>query len=144
MSASRAGQGCSPPRTGQHQPHCCGCDTQVKFGDSKCTSETTMSAKPRTRLQNGSGKRKGHLRSKVEKRDDDIIHVRNFARIPSLFCTNDRPDEVLRRTIAVLFPNDVFQDYTSAMNPTSTNLLRRSMFAVTHLSTVAIGYECMQ
>lgn len=39
---------------------------------------TTKSKEKSTKAANGRG---GHLRSKVEKRDDDIIHVRHHAGI---------------------------------------------------------------
>lgn len=65
------------------------------FGDSNSKRITTMSARQSVKPHKGAVKRKGHLRSKVEKRDEDIIHVRGFARIPSLRNNKDAPDEVL-------------------------------------------------
>jgi hypothetical protein len=43
---------------------------------------TTMTTKPKEKSTKAVKERGGHLRSKVEKRDDDIIHVRPLAGIP--------------------------------------------------------------
>ncbi|KAJ4352640.1 tRNA methyltransferase ppm2 [Ascochyta clinopodiicola] len=58
-----------------------------------------MSARQKAKPQNGTVKRKGHLRSKVEKRDDDIIHnaQTNDSSIVSKRCVSkiylsDEPD----------------------------------------------------
>lgn len=40
-----------------------------------------MSTKPRVKPAKALVEHKGHLRSKVEKRDEDIIHVRGLSRI---------------------------------------------------------------
>jgi hypothetical protein len=42
-----------------------------------------MTTKPKEKSTKAVKERGGHLRSKVEKRDDDIIHVRPLAGIPT-------------------------------------------------------------
>lgn len=56
------------------------------------TTIATMATKQRDKTAKASKARGGHLRSKVEKRDDDIIHVRRHARIPSPQRFKDLPD----------------------------------------------------
>jgi hypothetical protein len=102
----------------------------------------TMSAKSKSKKlpTNGAAKRKGHLRSKVEKRDEDIIHVREIA---SIFRDWHLPDTQLRRTTAVLCQRDASPNCTFATSRTFTSRSLQSMFAVTHSSTVDTGCGCM-
>jgi hypothetical protein len=102
----------------------------------------TMSAKSKSKKlpTNGAAKRKGHLRSKVEKRDEDIIHVREIA---SIFRVWHLPDTQLRRTTAVLCRRDASPNCTLATSRTSMSRLHQNMFAVIHSSTVDTGCECM-
>lgn len=60
--------------------------TNQKFGDSELHLDSKkMAAKAKTKHAHGAPGRGGHLRSKVEKRDDDIIHVRYLPeRVPQL------------------------------------------------------------
>lgn len=106
------------------------------------TNAATMSAKSKSKKlpTNGAAKRKGHLRSKVEKRDEDIIHVREIA---SIFRVWRLPDTQLRRTTAVLSQRDASPNCTLAMSRIFTSRSLQSISAVIHSSTVDTGCGCM-
>jgi hypothetical protein len=115
------------------------------FGPALVIPFAAMSTSTKMKPGKATVKSKSNARSRREKRDEDVMNVRNTAKKrPQCIITTHSTNLNDRQTTAVLSQKDVYRSFISAMSQIITSLLHQNSSGAIHLSIVDTGFECMQ